>query len=154
MIHMDPSTNPPIVNPNINIVGTQYESNPDAAYGDHIKNTAAICNTSASHTYGNVMSVVEKYICDLFKNSSVNFRTVIASTTLASRQVTHLPNQLHRQCKRLLQPWKQPSLPAGIHHWRQLDDLCFLLQRLRPPCKHVSWRPAHQDHVPDLVEKP
>ena len=97
MIHMDPSTNPPIVNPNINIVGTQYESNPDAAYGDHIKNTAAICNTSASHTYGNVMSVVEKYICDLFKNSSVNFRTVIASTTLASRQVTHLPNQLQKK---------------------------------------------------------
>ena len=74
---------------------TQYEADPDAAYGDHIKNTAAVCNSSASHTYGNVLSVIEKYILDKFPKEL--FKTVTASTTLASRQVNHLPKQLYKK---------------------------------------------------------
>ena len=90
-----PHTNPAVGNPDVRMVGVQYEKNPGAEYGDHIKNTAAICNTSASHTYGNVMSVIEKYILDLFPKDL--FKTVAASTTLASRQLTHLPRQLHKK---------------------------------------------------------
>lgn len=91
----DPQTNPSIANPDIKQAGVQYERSPGAEYGDHIKNTAAICNTSASHTYGNVLSVVEKYILDLFPKDL--FKTVTASTTLASRQITHLPRQLNKK---------------------------------------------------------
>jgi len=87
--------NPSISNPDINVQGVQYERNVGAEYGDHIKNTGAICNTSASHTYGNVMSVIEKYILDIFPPDL--FKTVTASTTLASRQVTHLPKQLQKK---------------------------------------------------------
>lgn len=94
MISRDPHTNPSIANPDIKS-GVQYERNPGAEFGEHIKNTAAICNTSASHTYGNVLSVVEKYILDLFPKDL--FKTVTASTTLASRQITHLPKQLHKK---------------------------------------------------------
>lgn len=92
-----PYVYPSVANPDVKLSGIQYEKNPDAAYGDHIKNTAAICNSSASHTYGNVLAVVEKYLTDLFKNSSINFKTVVASTTLASRQVMHTPNQLRKK---------------------------------------------------------
>lgn len=95
MISRDPQTNPSVANPDVTQVGVQYERNPGAEFGEHIKNTAAICNTSASHTYGNVLSVVEKYILDLFPKDL--FKTVAASTTLASRQVTHMPRQLNKK---------------------------------------------------------
>ena len=87
-----PQTNPGIANPDVNVIGVQYERNPGVELGDHIKNTTAICNSSASHTYGNVLSVVEKYILDTFPKDL--FKTVTASTTLASKQVNHLPHQL------------------------------------------------------------
>ena len=89
-----PQTNPAVGNPDVQ-TPVQYERNPGAEFGDHIKNTAAICNTSASHTYGNVMSVIEKYLIDLFPTDL--FKTVAVSTTLASRQLTHLPRQLHKK---------------------------------------------------------
>ena len=73
----------------------QFEINPDVEQGDHIKNTTAICNSSASHTYGNVLSVVEKYLIDLFPKGL--FKTITASTTIASRQVNHLPHQLQKK---------------------------------------------------------
>ena len=85
-------SNSSISEPRVETKGAQYERDPDAAYGDHIKNTCAICNTSASHTYGNVLSVVEKYLLDIFPQGL--FKTVTASTTLASKQIKHLPNQL------------------------------------------------------------
>lgn len=85
-------SNSSISEPGVNTKGVQYERDPDVAYGDHIKDTCAICNTSASHTYGNVLSVVEKYLLDIFPQGL--FKTVTASTTLASRQVKHLPSQL------------------------------------------------------------
>ena len=78
--------------PDIHKAGVDYDLNPGASYGDHIKNTTAICNLSATHTYGNVLSVVEKYLLDLFPKNL--FKTVTASTTLASKQVNHLPHQL------------------------------------------------------------
>lgn len=92
MIKRNPDYNPSLANRDVNLQGVQYERNPSAEYGEHIKNTGAICNTSASHTYGNVMSVIEKYILDIFPQDL--FKTVTASTTLASKQVTHLPRQL------------------------------------------------------------
>lgn len=95
MIIRDPYSTPSVGNPTANRVGIQYERNPGAEYGEHIKNTAAICNTSASHTYGNVMAVIEKYVIDLFPKEL--FKTVVSSTTLASRQLNHLPRQLHKK---------------------------------------------------------
>ena len=95
MLPRDYNYNPSQANPDIELAGVQYEQNPDAAYGEHIRNIGAICNTSASHTYGNVMSVVEKYLLDLFPADL--FKTVTASTTLASRQVSHLPHQLYKK---------------------------------------------------------
>lgn len=96
MISRDPHTNPSQANNDINLSGVQYERNPDAEYGYHIKNTTAMCNTSASHTYGNVMAVVEKYILsEIFPPDT--FKTVTASTTLASRQIIHTPRQLHKR---------------------------------------------------------
>jgi len=95
MISRDSNYNPSVANKKVNLQGIQYERNVDAEYGEHIKNTGAICNTSASHTYGNVMSVIEKYILDIFPQDL--FKTITASTTLASRQVTHLPRQLHKK---------------------------------------------------------
>ena len=86
---------PPITDSKTKIQGIQYENNPGAAYGDHIKNTGAMCNSSASHTYGNVLGIIEKYITDLFPENL--FKTVTASTTLASRQVNHLPHQLQKK---------------------------------------------------------
>lgn len=92
----DPHTNPSQANPDMTLVGVNYVINPDAAYGDHIANTAAICNTSASHTYGNVMAIIEKWLTDkLFPRDL--FKTVMAATTLASRQMTHLPNQFRKK---------------------------------------------------------
>lgn len=91
----DYHTNPSQANPDVHTEGVQYERNPEAEYGEHIADTAAICNTSASHTYGNVLSVIEKYITDLFPPDL--FKTVTASTTLASRQVNHLPSQLYKK---------------------------------------------------------
>lgn len=95
MLSRDPSTNPSQANPDINLQGVQYERNVGAEYGEHIRNTSAMCNTSASHTYGNVLSVVEKYLIDIFPPDI--FKTVTASTTLGSRQLTHLPTQLHKK---------------------------------------------------------
>ena len=95
MISRDPQTNPSAANPDVKKTGVQYERNPEAEFGEHIRNTTAICNSSASHTYGNVLSVMEKYILDLFPKDL--FKTVTASTTLASRQITHLPRQLNKK---------------------------------------------------------
>lgn len=95
IVSRDPQTNPSTANPDIKLAGVQYARNPDAEFREHISQTAAICNTSASHTYGNVLSVVEKYILDIFPKDT--FKTVTASTTLASRQLTHLPRQLHKK---------------------------------------------------------
>lgn len=85
-------TTPAMGNPDVNVVGVDYDKYVGVETGDHIRNTYAVCNSSASHTYGNVLSVVEKYILDMFPPDL--FKTVTASTTLASRQVNHLPNQL------------------------------------------------------------
>jgi hypothetical protein len=89
------NTTPSVNNPDIKYKYNGYENNSGAEYGEHIKNTAAICNTSAAHTYGNVLSIVEKYILDQFPPDL--FKTITASTTLASRQITHLPRQLHKK---------------------------------------------------------
>lgn len=91
----DPVTNPSQANPDVKLAGVQYERNVEAEYGNHIVDTAAICNTSASHTYGNVISIIEKYLCDIFPPDV--FKTVIAATTLASKQITHLPQQLQKR---------------------------------------------------------
>ena len=94
MIYRNPNSTPSFDNRNMNIAGVNYANNPEAEYGEHIKNTTAICNTSASHTYGHVMAIMEKYILDQFEG--IDFKTVTASTTLASRQLRHLPQQLHK----------------------------------------------------------
>ena len=86
---------PSIANPDVRVQGVQYEENPEAAYGDHIKNVCAMCNTSAAHTYGNVLATIENSLVKKFPDGL--FKTVTASTTLASRQVTHLPSQLHKK---------------------------------------------------------
>lgn len=96
MLPKDYNSNPSVANPDIKIAGVQYEKNPGAEYGDHIKNTYAVCNSSISHTFGNVISVVEKYLLDSF-SPQVEFKTVIANTAIASRQVRHLPNQLYKK---------------------------------------------------------
>jgi hypothetical protein len=95
MILKTPNTHPAVGNPDVILKSMQYEKDAGAAYGDHIHNTAAICNTSASHTHGNVLGTVEKYLVDLFPKGL--FKTITASTTLASRQLTHLPRQLHKK---------------------------------------------------------
>lgn len=95
MLPRDYHVNPSIANPDITTT-VQYEKNPGAEYGEHIKDTYAICNTSASHTYGNVLAIIEKYLIDQF-NAQVEFKTVMANTTLASRQVRHLPHQLYKK---------------------------------------------------------
>jgi hypothetical protein len=95
MITRNPNSSPSVANHSINMAGVQYERNPEAEYGEHIKNTGCICNTSASHSYGNVLSVLEKYIIDLFPQDL--FKTITTSTSLASRQITHLPHQLHKK---------------------------------------------------------
>lgn len=92
MIPRNPHTNPSQANPDVKLQGVQYERNPEAEYGEHIKNTGCICNTSASQTYGNVMALIEKFILDIFPADL--FKTVTASTALASRQLNHVPRQL------------------------------------------------------------
>lgn len=95
MFNQNPYQQSSEANKDIKVAGVQYERNPDAAYGEHIKNTTALCNTSASHTYGNVLSVIEKFLIDTFPANL--FKTVTASTTLASRQLNHLPVQLSKK---------------------------------------------------------
>ena len=95
MLPQDYTSNAVENNPDVKLRGIQYERNPGAEFGEHIRNTTARCNTSASHTYGNVLAVVEKFLLDQFPPNT--FRTVTASTTLASRQIKHLPHQLHKQ---------------------------------------------------------
>src|SRR5699024_3983853 len=58
-------------------------------------NTRAMCNSSAAHTYGNVLAVIEHALVQKFPEGL--FKTVTASTTLASRQITHLPSQLQKK---------------------------------------------------------
>ena len=42
------------------------------------------------------LNIIEKYLLeDIFPVDL--FKTVVASTTLASRQLTHLPNQMHKK---------------------------------------------------------
>lgn len=95
-VKRDDHYDPPQANSDIQLQGIQYERNPEAEYGDHIKNTKVTCNSCASHTYGNVLAIVEKYLLSEIFPPDV-FKTVTASTTLASRQVTHLPNQLQKK---------------------------------------------------------
>ena len=95
MLPRDYNANPSVANKDVKLQGVQYERNPGAEYGEHIRNTAAICNTSASHTYGNVLAVVQKYLLDLFPQDL--FKTVMASTTLSSKQLRHLPKQLYKK---------------------------------------------------------
>ena len=95
MLPRDYQANPSEANPDVKWQGVQYEENAGAMHGEHIRNTAAICNTSAAHTYGNVLAVIEKAILERFPPDL--FKTVTASTTLASRQLKHLPHQLHKQ---------------------------------------------------------
>lgn len=92
----DPQTNPALANRYVRPIGIQYETNPGAEYGEHIMNTGAICNTAASHTYGNVVAIIEKYLLENVFPQDL-FKTVLANTTLASRQITHLPHQLHKK---------------------------------------------------------
>lgn len=99
MNNINYNVNPNISNERIN-QNINYEYNPDAAYGEHIRNTTAICNTSASHTCGNVLSIIEKHLTDVFPQDL--FKTVTASTTLASKQIRHLPNQLHKNEKPMM----------------------------------------------------
>lgn len=96
MLPRDPQTNPSTANPDIITANVQYERNVGAEYGNHIKNTSCKCNTSASHTYGNVMAIIEKYLLDDVFPPDL-FKTVVASTTLASRQISHLPHQMHKK---------------------------------------------------------
>lgn len=95
MIIRDPHTNPSQANPDVTLAGVNYATNPDAGYGDHITNTGAICNTSASHTYGNVLAIIEKWLTSIFPKDL--FKTVMAATALASRQLTHLPSQFRKK---------------------------------------------------------
>ena len=95
MLPRNYDSNPNVSNPDINIQGVNYEKNPGAEYGDHIANTGAVCNTSASHTYGNVLGIIEKFLIDQFPPDM--FKTVAASTTLASRQLTNTPPQLRKK---------------------------------------------------------
>ena len=93
MIIQDFHNTPALASSQINS-SIEYEPNPSAAYGEHIRNTGAICNCGVTHTCGNVLSVVEKHLLSLFPEDL--FKTVTASTTLASRQIKTLPHQLFR----------------------------------------------------------
>lgn len=96
MIKRDYYADPSIANPDINIQGVQYERNPEAEYREHIQNTKVTCNTCASRTYGNVLGIIEQYLLkEIFTPDT--FKTVTSSTTLMSRQVTHLPHQLQKK---------------------------------------------------------
>ena len=93
-IHRDSNANPDITNPDLHKSYYKYQYDA-AAYGDHIKNTACVCNLSASHTYGNVLSVVEQYILQSLPKDI--FKTVTSSTTIAHKQIRHLPYQLQKR---------------------------------------------------------
>jgi len=93
MLNRDFRNTPNLANQAL-VTSTDYEYNPGAVYGEHIRNTGAICNCGISHTCGNVLSVVEKHLLSLFPEDL--FKTVTASTTLASRQIRSLPHQLFR----------------------------------------------------------
>lgn len=95
MLNRYPSQKPSDLNPDVKRIGMQYEENSGAAYGEHIINTCAMCNSSAAHTYGNVLAVIEHALVQKFPEGL--FKTVTASTTLASRQITHLPSQLQKK---------------------------------------------------------
>ena len=95
MLPRNYNSNPSINNPDIDTKGIQYMKDTEASYGEHIKNVYAMCNSSATHTYGNVLSVVERYLLDGFPADL--FKTITASTTLASRQVNRLPNKLYKK---------------------------------------------------------
>ena len=95
MLPRDYQANPSEANPDVEKIGVQYERDAGAGYGEHIRDTTAVCNSSASHTYGNVLGIVEKFILDIFPPDL--FKTVTASTSLANRQTRHLPHQLHKQ---------------------------------------------------------
>ena len=95
MLPRDYNVNPNVSNPDVINTGVQYERNPDAEYGEHIANTGCICNTSASHTYGNVLAVVEKFLTDAFPADL--FKTVTAATMLASKQITSVASQLRKK---------------------------------------------------------
>lgn len=94
MLPGDYNITPAITDKDVRLDGVQYKRN-EGAYGGHVANTGCICNTSASHTYGNVMSVIEKYVLDSFP--SVTFATITAATSLRSRQLNHLPYQLRKK---------------------------------------------------------
>ena len=81
--------NPPIIQQ-----GIQYRYDGDKTYGDHIQNTGCICNTSASHTYGNVLAVIEQFILRTFPNNV--FHTSTFNTKLSSRKLIHLPSALRK----------------------------------------------------------
>lgn len=95
MLNRYPDQKPSDHNQDIKLKGMQYEENSGAVYGDHILNTGAMCNTSAAHTYGNVLAVIEHALVSKFPENT--FKTVTASTALATRQITHLPSQLHKK---------------------------------------------------------
>ena len=95
MLNRYPDQKPSDHQKDIKLKGMQYEENSGAAYGDHILNTGAMCNTSAAHTYGNVLAVIEHALVSKFPENT--FKTVTASTALATRQITHLPSQLHKK---------------------------------------------------------
>ena len=87
--------NSTLADPNIHLAGVQYERNPNAEYGYHINNTGTICVTSISHTYGNVLGIIEKFLIDLFPIDY--FKTVLPATQIAARQLKHTPNKLSKK---------------------------------------------------------
>lgn len=90
MINNDSHISP--ANPKVN-TPVQYEYDVGNAYGpEHIQNVGCVCNSSASHTYGNVMAIVEQFLVDKFPPDV--FMTKTVSTTLASRQLRHVPSKL------------------------------------------------------------
>lgn len=94
---------PAVANIDAKQIGIQYERNVGAEYGEHIKNTSAVCNTAASHTYGNVMGVIEQYLLkEIFPRGMFEHGTVLATTTLASKQMRHLPQQMIKKAYPML----------------------------------------------------
>lgn len=85
-------SHPSVGNPDITQQGIQYEYVPDANYGDHVVNIGTIANTSFSHTIGNVLALMQKYLIDRFPNET--FKTITAVTAMASKQLLHTPSQI------------------------------------------------------------
>jgi len=88
--HIHPSLDPR----NVKQTNVQFEQNVGAEYGEHIKNVTAMVNTSSTHTYGNVMSVIRKWLLDKFPPDT--FKSVVMGTAIASRQLRHRPHQLQK----------------------------------------------------------